>query len=54
MSHVYFIVVIFKTTFKGKGVIRTASFAFHLILVVANVLTSSVPANPTGFSGIFD
>ncbi len=54
MSHIYFIVVIFKTTFKGESVIRSTSFAFHLILVVADILTSPEPANPAGFSGIFD
>ena len=53
MGHVNLVVVIFKCTFKRESVVRTATFALHCVLVVADILAISIPAYPTGLLCIF-
>jgi hypothetical protein len=44
MRKEHFIIIMFKFELEGKGVVETASLLFHTVLVVADVLTVSLPA----------
>ena len=53
MGHVDLVVIVFESRLEWKCVIWTASFALHRVLVVANILTRTVPSNATGLGCVF-
>ena len=52
MSHVDLVIVILKGDLESESVVGSATFAFHRVLIVADVLSIAVPADPTWLGSV--
>ena len=52
MSQIHFVIVVLESDFEAKRIVRAASLTLHLILIVADIFTGSVPTNASRLSRI--
>ena len=52
MSQVHLVIVVLESDFETQRIVRASTLTLHLVLVVADIVTGSVPANATRLSCI--